>query len=231
MDFARIHTIYMNKDDSPKDNHPVVEYEQRLKNGTGFWVQEASDFFQQKSTVHNTLNELALSLKESGIPYAVVGALALGQQGFLRATVDIDILLTPEGLEKFKTEFEGKGYVRAFAGSKKSFRSSSTGVRIDVLLTGEYPGDGKPKAVAFPDPAKASFESHGISFLRLENLIELKLASGISAQHRIRDLADIQDLIREAKLPLDLAESINESVRTAYRDLWQKAQVPDPLQE
>lgn len=221
----------MSKDDFRNDNHAIVEYEQRLKNGTDFWVKEASDFFEQKSTVHNTLNELAHSLKESGIPYAVVGALALGEQGFLRATVDIDILLTPEGLEKFRTTFEGKGYVSAFAGSKKSFRSSSTGVRIDVLLTGQYPGDGKPKAVAFPDPSRASFESHGISFLKLENLIELKLASGISAQHRIRDLADIQDLIREAKLPLDLAEKLDKSVRDAYRDLWQKAQVSDPLQD
>jgi hypothetical protein len=101
----------------------------------------------------------------------------------------------------------------ALAGSKKSFRSSSTGVRIDVLLTGEYPGDGKPKAVAFPYPEKASFESDGINFLKLENLIELKLASGISAQHRIRDLADIQDLIREAKLPLELVENLDEIVR------------------
>jgi hypothetical protein len=220
----------MSKYGSTNKNKTPAEYEQRLKNSTDLWVQEASDFFQQKSTVHNTLNQLAFSLKESGIQYAVVGALALGEQGFLRATVDIDILLTPEGLEKFRTEFEGKGYVAAFTGAKKSFRSSSTGVRIDVLLTGEYPGDGLPKAVSFPDPAKASFESHGISFIKLENLIELKLASGISAQHRGRDLADVQDLIREAKLPLDLAEKLNESVRAAYRDLWHKAQIIDPLQ-
>jgi hypothetical protein len=139
----------MNKSDS-ENNGRVVEYEQRLKNGTDLWVHEASDFFEQKSTIHNSLKELALSLKKSEIPYAVVGALALAQQGFLRMTVDIHILLTPEGLQKFRNEFEGKGYIPAFAGSKKSFRSSTSGVRIDVLLTGEYPGDGKPKSVYFP---------------------------------------------------------------------------------
>jgi len=219
----------MSKSDSANNKH-VVEYEQRLKNGTELWVQEASDFFEQKSTVHHSLKKLALSLKESGIPYAVVGALALAQQGFLRMTVDIDILLTPEGLQKFRSEFEGRGYIPAFAGSKKSFRSSSSGVRIDVLLTGEYPGDGRPKSVSFPDPAQTSFESNGISFLQLERLIELKLASGISAPHRVRDLADIQDLIREAKLPLDLAEKLDESVRSTYQELWQKAQITDPLQ-
>jgi hypothetical protein len=170
----------MTKSGSTKHNQNVVEYEQRLKNGTDLWVQEASDFFEQKSTIHNSLKELARSLKEAGIRYAVVGALALAQQGFLRMTVDIDILLTSEGLQKFRNEFIGRGYVPAFAGSKKSFRSSSTGVRIDVLITGEYPGDGKRKSVSFPDPADASFESNGISFLNLEKLIELKIASGIS---------------------------------------------------
>lgn len=219
----------MKKHDSGNKNAPA-EYERRLKNGTDFWVREASDFFQQKGTIHSSLKELTLSLKEAGIPYAVAGALALGQQGFLRVTVDIDILLTAEGLEKFRKEFEGKGYIPAFPGAKKSFRSSSSGVRIDVLVTGEYPGDVKPKSVSFPDPANSSFESHGIWFLKLENLIELKLASGISAQHRQRDLVDVQDLIREARLPLDLAEKLDESVRGVYRDLWQRAQIVDPLQ-
>jgi hypothetical protein len=109
----------MNKPDSANDNQPVFEYEQCLKNGTDLWVQEASDFFPQKSSVHNTLKELALLLKESGIQYAVVGALALGQQRFLRTTVNIDILLTPEGLEKFKNKFEGRGYVGACRFKKK----------------------------------------------------------------------------------------------------------------
>ena len=39
----------------------------------------------------------------------------------------------------------------------------------------------------------------------LERLIELKLASGASAPHRLRDLADVQDLIIRLGLPLTLA--------------------------
>ncbi len=64
----------------------------------------------------------------------------------------------------------------------------------------------------------------------MENLIELKLASGMSAPHRLRDLADIQDLIRETKLSLELGEKLHESVRSQYSDLWHKAQIVDALQ-
>jgi hypothetical protein len=55
-------------------------------------------------------------------------------------------------------------------------------------------------------------------------LIELKLASGLSAPHRIRDIADVQDLIIALVLPLELEEKLDESVRSEYRRLWEAAQ-------
>lgn len=106
-----------------------------------------------------------------------------------------------------------------------------TGVRIDFITAGDYPGDGKPKSVRFPDPAEAFFEQNGIRFLRIEKMVELKLASGISAEHRQRDLVDIQELIRETHLPLEFEKQLDPSVREAYRDLWRKAQIKDPFQD
>jgi len=58
-------------------------------------------------------------------------------------------------------------------------------------------------------------------------LIELKLASGMSAPHRLRDLADVLDLIRSARLPVALADELDPSVRNEYRELWQAAQAED----
>jgi hypothetical protein len=217
-------------DTNEKQQPPVVDYEVRMKDGTEFWLREASDFFYHSGGVHRALKLLARSLDLAGIPYAVAGALALGPQGFVRVTVDIDVLLTREGLDKFHRELVGKGYRPTFEGARKRLRCTDTGVKIDVLITGEYPGDGQPKPVVFPDPSEVSFEQDGIRYIRLDKLIELKLASGISAQHRGRDLVDIQDLIKEAKLPLDLAEELDPSVREAYRDLWHKAQMVDPLE-
>ena len=66
----------------------------------------------------------------------------------------------------------------------------------------------------------ASEDIDGIKVLRLENLIELKLASGLSAAHRIRDLADVQQLIEVLNLPEDLAGRLKPSVRDEYTRLW-----------
>jgi hypothetical protein len=59
-----------------------------------------------------------------------------------------------------------------------------------VLITGDYPGDGKPKPVMFPDPSVARSSADGWPVLPLRTLIELKLASAMSAAHRMQDYAD-----------------------------------------
>ena len=98
------------------------------------------------SPVHAALAQLVRRLNELGVPYAVVGAMALNAFGYRRATVDIDVLLTAGGLARFKDAWLGRGYVERFAGSR-GVRDTVAGVPIDFLLAGEYPGDGTPKAV------------------------------------------------------------------------------------
>ena len=46
----------------------------------------------------------------------------------------------------------------------------------------------------------------------------------MSAPHRLRDLADVQDLIGALGLPADFAERLDESVRGEYHRLWQAVQ-------
>jgi hypothetical protein len=67
------------------------------------------------------------------------------------------VLLTREGLDAFKQAHLAHGYVDKFPGSR-GMRDTENGVDVDVLLAGEYPGDRKPKAVVFPDPATAAVE-------------------------------------------------------------------------
>jgi hypothetical protein len=59
---------------------------------------------------------------------------------------------------------------------------------------------------------------------RLETLIELKLASGLTAPDRLKDLADVQELIRMLNLPEQLGLQIDSSVRDEYLRLWQTVQ-------
>jgi hypothetical protein len=203
-----------------------VAYEERLQGEYGRLLREASAHFRGASSVYRTLLNLARRLDEEGIPYAVIGGMALGKHGYARMTEGVDVLMTAEGLAAFQTRLVGKGYISAFAGSRKTFRDTETQVRIEIITTGEYPGDGtlRAKPVAFPDPREASVEVEGVRVVTLEKLIELKLASGISAPHRLRDLADVQDLISTLSLPADFAERLDASVRGEYHRLWRAAQ-------
>ncbi len=153
-----------------------------------------------------------------------VGALDVIAHGLVREA--IDVLLAPEGLRRLKAEVLGRGYVEKFPGSR-GLRDVETGVDIDVVLAGEFPGDGRPKAVAFPDPTEAAVPGHRVALVSLKTLVELKLASGISAPHRLRDLADVLELIRALSLPRDLSQSLDPSVRAKYEELWQAAQTAD----
>jgi hypothetical protein len=200
-------------------------YEQALRRGGEGMLREASAYFTGEGRLHSTLRRLAERLNAEGIPYALLGGLVLAEHGYPRLTEDIGVLVTSTGLERFRQRLVGQGYRLAFSGAQKTFRDTETGVRIEVVTTGEYPDDGLPKPVAFPDPAGpgVAVEVKGISVVALEKLIELKLASGTSASHRLRDLADIQDLITRLDLPLALADRLDASVREAYQDLWEKA--------
>jgi hypothetical protein len=187
-------------------------------------LRESEDFFAGKGAVHTTLRSLVNRLAEESIPYAIVGGMALNLFGFARQTVEVDVLLTKEGLAKFQERFVGRDYVPAFPGAAKAFRDVETRVRIDFLTTDEYPGDGKPKPVAFPDPSLSAVDRGPYRVIALEKLIDLKLASGLSAPHRMGDLVDVQRLVEELHLPLDLEEKLDPSVRAEYRRLWGLAQ-------
>jgi len=201
-----------------------VNYEERLQGEYGRLLREASAHFAGKNSVFQTLLTLARRLEEEGISYAIIGGMALGRHGLARMTEDVDVLMTAEGLTAFRAQCVGKGYVPAFTGAHKTFRDTRTQVRIEIITTGEYPGDGSPKPVAFPDPDDASVEVEGVRVVTLEKLIELKLASGMSAPHRLRDLADVQDLIGVLGLPAEFADELDESVRGEYKRLCQAVQ-------
>lgn len=179
-----------------------------------------------EADVQVALERLSKRLDELGIPYALIGAMALNEWGYRRVTVDVDVLLTRDGLERLKSEVLGLGYSERFPGSR-SLRDTVAGVDVDVVLAGDYPGDGKPKPVAFPDPAEAAVRGRRVAVLPLVRLIELKLASGLSAPHRLRDLADVLELIRILSLPRETAASLDPSVREKFEELWQAAQTAE----
>jgi hypothetical protein len=201
----------------------VLDYEERLRRDHDWSMDEGDRFFQRDDAVYKTLRKVAHRLDELGIAYAVAGGLALNAHGYRRLTVDIDLLVTREGLKAIHVHLERLGCVSPSADSKK-LRDTEHGVRIDFLVTGGYPGDGKPKPVAFPDPAVVAVERNGINYLSLPCLIELKLASGITNRGRLKDLADVVELLKRQDLPQEFAEQLDPFVRVKFTEFWEAVQ-------
>jgi hypothetical protein len=196
----------------------ATAYEKLLQSRLDWALREGSMHFEEKSAVHTALRKVTGRLRELNIPYAVAGGMALFHHGFRRFTEDVDILLTRDGLQQAHQQLEGLGYVPLFAGSR-NLRDAESGVRIEFLVSGDYPGDGKPKPVAFPDPAESAVEAEGVRWLALPKLVELKLASGMTNPGRLRDLADVQELIRVLDLPVEFSQQLDPYVREKYKEL------------
>ena len=146
--------------------------------------------------------------------------------GHRRTTADINILIGRDALQQFKTEWIGRGWVDKFEGSK-GFRDTLNDVDIDVLIVGDFPGDGLPKPVAFPEPNAIAVVSDDIPYVSLKVLIELKLASGMTAEHRIKDMADVIELVRVNELSRSYADKLDPYVRAKYQAMWRAVQVEE----
>jgi hypothetical protein len=202
----------------------VRTFEERLAENSRWALSEGSLFFAGEGAVQGALHRIARRLNELGIPYAVVGGMALFQHGYRRFTEDVDILVTRDGLKAIHAELDGRGYVRPFEKSK-NLRDTESGVKIEFLLAGDYPGDGKPKDVRFPDPQSVFIDRDGVKYVTLATLVDLKLASGLTGADRIKDLADVQELIKLLQLPDAFGAGLNESVRGKYHELWRAVHV------
>lgn len=178
--------------------------------------------------------KIVRALDELGIPYVVAGGLAVAANGLERTTEDVDLILTQEGLAKFKQRWLGMGWVERFKGSK-SLKDAECALTVDFLTTDEKPGDGKTCPFNFPDPATVGQVVGGIwggmKMLDLRTLIELKLASGMTAPHRLRDFDDVIRLIKINGLAADFGVRLHEYVRDKYDELWKLAQVKDPYDD
>ena len=58
----------------------------------------------------------------------------------------------------------------------------------------------------------------------MEKLVELKLASGMTAPDRLKDLADVQELIKVRGLSSGFGKTLNPYVREKFLELLEAVQ-------
>ena len=192
---------------------------ERITSSPTATYEEGLAFFRGQGVLNRTLHRITADFERNGIDYAVIGAIALNQHGYKRFTEDVDVLVTREGLERFRERLVGLGYRPAFEGARTQFLSVQDNVRVELVMSGDYPGDGLPKPVRFPHPNDFVEVIDGVRTMTLAKLVELKLASGMTALDRLKDLADVQEVVRVKDLDAAFAEKLDESVRSKYLEL------------
>lgn len=192
-----------------------LDYTQRMNADINWALWQGGLFFENKCEVQHSLRRLAPRLNELGTNYAVVGGMALYLHGFRRYTENINILVTGEGLPEVHKALLGSGY-RLSQVNSKNIHDTENGVYIKFMVSDEV-----------PDPQRMSAKQDGVWLLNLAPLLNLKLVSGLTGIVRLKDLADVQQMIKLLHLPQDFAEQLCSRVRDTYDELWQGSQ-PDP---
>ena len=183
-----------------------------MKAPVGVWekIKDVDMFFQRNDPVHKTMRRTIKNLEKANIPYALVGGMAVNLHGHRRTTNDVDLLLTANGFTEFERRFVPKHYERV---PRRPHRVTDrkNQVIVDFLVTGLYPGSGKPGPIAYPDPSLVRTSMEGLQVIELAVLIELKLAA-----RRYQDFADVVSLIRAHQLDESFADRLHPSVRSDY---------------
>lgn len=167
-------------------------------------------FFQKNDPVHKTMRRIVKQLEKAKISYAIVGGMAVNAHGHRRTTDDLDVLLTADGLAEFGNRFVPKHYEK-HPKRPHRFTHRKNQIIVDFLVTGLFPGSGRPGPIAYPDPAAVREMIDDIQVVELATLVQLKLAA-----RRYHDFGDVVSLIRVHQLDESFADRLHPSVRSDY---------------
>jgi hypothetical protein len=173
-------------------------------------MKEISLFFEGRSRQHKTMRRVVEKLEKAGIPYALVGGMAVNAHGYERTTNDVDILLTNEGFAEFRKRFVPKAY-DPVPGHPRRFFDRRHQCGIDVLVTGLFPGSGKPGPVSYPEPMHVSEIIESARVVSLAPLVQLKLAA-----RRHQDFSDVVRLILANNLDESFLPNLHPSLRRDF---------------
>ena len=174
-------------------------------------------FFEKQGPVWETLRDLEKRLDDAGIPFVIIGGLALNAYQYPRQTIDVDLVLRKGDFDEFVRRFSGTAYERK-SGASRRFMDRQHDVPVDVLIAGELAGHHqKNRTIRFPDPDERQIEGH-LATVSLPRLIELKLVTW-----RFKDWGDVVELIRRNGLTDTFAEQLDPSIRTAYMQCCDQA--------
>jgi len=169
------------------------------------------------SRLGKQIEEIVATLNRLGVPFALIGGLALASHKVIRATQDIDLLTDANRADEIDKALVKLGY-------HCLHRSGDAGnyLRGDERLDFLYAS--RPSAHRLLSGAPELATAFGpLHVITAEGLIAFKLQGWVNDARRTQDLEDIRALLRANRDTIDLAE-----VRE-YFSLFQRQKLLDEM--
>ena len=170
----------------------------QLKAGSIISLPQAREVFLDFSSV---LDGIVNWFKAEGIPFAVTGGLALHAYGYTRFTADVDLLSSHAFQELVIERMEANGYETLYRsdGYSNHLHPETTLGRVDFIWVDEATAE-----KIFSSTKLVAVQGIEIPVPRPEYLVAMKLqAIRNDPSRRLRDLADIQQLMRVPGIDLE----------------------------
>lgn len=166
------------------------------------------------SGLEQTVRAAISILADHQIPHLIAGGVAVQEHGYFRVTLDVD-LIVPDVLDAMEIlTADLSGPFERVPGIEDTVRDRRNRVLVNLLPAGRVYK--RPSKVPFPAPEDVTDQPR---FVTLEQLISLKLDSwATNPTRRLKDKADVVELIQRLKLPRDFA--VAEPVRHLYTEAW-----------
>lgn len=144
------------------------------------------------------MRNIASTLDEAGVKYALIGGLALGPRGYARGTTDVDFLLHKDFIECVHTLMRERGLAIVSEGAEFSSY-------LDELMRVDFQHARREISLGMLTRSdNVSFAGQPVPVIQAEDLIGLKIQAFHGNPRRLKDLVDIQELLKANWDKLDL---------------------------
>jgi len=152
------------------------------------------------SSLLKHLLEMLEAFQRAGIRHAAVGGIAVVAHGVVRATADLDFLVSLTDAASLDTCMQRLGF-RSLHASRDAANYVRDGLRVDFLFAS------RPIALRLLESAQArKLAGHALPVVSVAGLIGLKLQALVNDPRRQQDAVDIRSLLRLHREQLDLDE-------------------------
>lgn len=168
-----------------------------------------------QSSLGRQIAEIVAALKRQGVPFALIGGLALSAHKVVRATSDVDLLAPAARAGEVDAIAAKLGY-RCLHRNEGLADYARADERLDLVWAS------RPPALRLLSGARPHATSFGeLPVVSVEGLIGLKLQALVNEPRRTQDLEDIRALLRANHGALNLPE-LQEYFRLLDREAMLK---------